>query len=114
MLSHLLGRRRKKRKDREEEKRKDMVQAEQALTLPLATIQLCINLYFCFSIDHDTLCDERDCEGKEGEWALKVVQHLLTKLAVDNKYVIAPFTNFTRTLLQDVLTEHIGDTSFGT
>lgn len=71
-------------------------------------------MYFCFSIDRDALFEVRDYEGKEGDWAVKVVQHLLTKLAVDNKYVLARDTSFTRTFLQDESFEHIGDTSFGT
>ena len=68
---------------------------------------------FCFSTDHDALFEERNYEGKEGDWAVKVVQHLLTKLAVDNKYILAPYTSESGTLLRDEFIGHIGDTSFG-
>ena len=70
---------------------------------------------FCLSADHaelfpkDSEGKEKLCDGREGELALTVAEHLLSKLAVDDNYVMAKC--YSDSL--NKLTGKIGDTSFG-
>ena len=66
-------------------------------------------------LDHSPLLDE---DKKEGEWAIRIAQHLLSKLSVHRSYVKAPYSGckFESTCpcpLQDNLVGYSGDTSFG-
>ena len=66
---------------------------------------------FLLFLDHNELLEEKSFEGSEGDWAVKMVKHLLTKLAVDNKYVITHYPNL---MMDDIDSSGcVGDTSFG-
>ena len=73
---------------------------------------------YCFSTDHDGLFPKDDAgkeklfDGKEGEWAVTIAEHLLTKLAVDLNYVMARYSALQSDCLKE-LTGKKGDTSFG-
>ena len=75
-------------------------------------------MYFCV-LDHSPLLeDEGKKERKEGEWAIRIAQHLLSKLSVHRSYVIAPYPGceFEDTCpcpLHDNLVGSTGDTSLG-
>ena len=61
------------------------------------------------STDHDALLEGKDCEVKGGNWAVTLLRHLFTKLAIDNKYIMTHNPKFP---LEDSC-GCIGDTSFG-
>ena len=71
--------------------------------------------YTCLFTDHDGLFPKKDGKEKllnEGEWAVKVAEHLLTKLAVDNNYVLTRYPKLPPDTLEEC-TGRVGDTSFG-
>ena len=76
---------------------------------------------YCYNFsslsDHSPLLEDIP-ESKEGEWAIRVAQHLLSKLSVHRSYVISPFLGckFGSTCpcrKHDALVGYCGDTSFG-
>ena len=65
-----------------------------------------------FYPDHDEFKELEKVEKKtEGEWAYTILQHLLIKLAVDSKFVIASYPGLS--VPPDVSIGYMGDTSFG-
>ena len=74
---------------------------------------------FCLSTDHaelfpkDSEGKKKLCDGREGEWALTVAEHLLSKLAVYDNYVMAKCYSDLPPDSLHKLTGKIGDTSFG-
>ena len=68
---------------------------------------------FFFIPEHDEFIEleKKTSENQEGDWALNILQHLLIKLAVDNKFVIASYPSLSLPL--DESNGKIGDTSFG-
>ena len=56
--------------------------------------------------------ERKNLENQEGDWALNILQHLLIKLAGDNKFVIESYPS-PQSLPLDESKGQIGDTSFG-
>ena len=56
--------------------------------------------------------ESKNLENREGDWALNILQHLLIKLAGDNKFVIESYPS-PQSLPLDESKGQIGDTSFG-
>ena len=77
------------------------------------TIGPLVNYFVVFFLDHDELVElQKESSGiQEGKWAYSILQHLLIKLAVDNKFVMASYPSLP--LPPDMSSGCIGDTSFG-